>query len=489
MNFRKLNRQEILDALHLIWNVYAKETAPHRTAGQVDAFRSSIQYDKVIQGWSRGELFFLGWYEQEQMIGTVAITPLGKIIFWAMGGEEKYPGATGIMMENLKRYSTLEMRLSGLKIDAEQDKAAQYHQFGFRQTAKEFQVNETIIIPMECLVMAGPPVSTLGQEEKARTKMSNGMVVGIIVASVLGLIMVCSLIGFGVYKYGVSEKHSQNNYFDSDTWGETPDETDPYDEGYTYGEDMQETDPADDSGQGIEVINNYEAEGLSYTVEEASFNERSSNGKYQIDFLVKYPKLSGLSDEAAVAVNKVIEDMAMKTVNEVYLSPSDEMKEALLKENMPYLVSYVNYKITYISEDFMSLVLEDRYFKGDISQEYCDLRSVNINLKTGDVYKVKDIVNLSDDYIQDWKKGVREEDSTFTRFDELSNEDCKKVLEGDSLEGIYQDTFFVDADGIEIGTSFHPVGDSEEYGWVTVPYEMNEIEAYKTDSALWDLVK
>ena len=36
-----------------------------------------------------------------------------------------------------------------------------------------------------------------------------------------------------------------------------------------------------------------------------------------------------------------------KTVEEIYLNPSDEIKEKVIGAQMPVLVSYVTYKVTY----------------------------------------------------------------------------------------------------------------------------------------------
>ena len=52
------------------------------------------------------------------------------------------------------------------------------------------------------------------------------------------------------------------------------------------------------------------------------------------------------------------------------------------------------------------------------------------------------------------------------------------------------DNFFVDKDGIEIGMTYHYRDDEqqkEERGWITAPFTMEEIKAYKTDSDFWNL--
>lgn len=127
-----------------------------------------------------------------------------------------------------------------------------------------------------------------------------------------------------------------------------------------------------------------------------------------------------------------------------------------------------------------------------MSDSYTALRCVNINLKDGTVYDVKDIVELNDEFIGEWLDGMRDEADEETLLSELNEEEMKEVLAGDSKDGCYDDNFFVDADGIEIGLSFRYSDTSEAntgFAWVTAPFELDELAPYQTDSSFWDLLE
>ena len=68
----------------------------------------------------------------------------------------------------------------------------------------------------------------------------------------------------------------------------------------------------------------------------------------------------------------------------------------------------------------------------------------------------------------------------------------KEVLSGDDKDGVYHDNFFLDSEGIEIGLGFrYPADDKNDlgFGWVTAPFEMDDIREFKTDSDFWTLIK
>lgn len=54
MDIRILNEQEILPALHLVWEVFAADTAPQYTPEGVGEFQNFIKYEQILP-WSGEE--------------------------------------------------------------------------------------------------------------------------------------------------------------------------------------------------------------------------------------------------------------------------------------------------------------------------------------------------------------------------------------------------------------------------------------------------
>ncbi|MEI3219436.1 MAG: DUF4163 domain-containing protein [Lachnoclostridium sp.] len=210
-----------------------------------------------------------------------------------------------------------------------------------------------------------------------------------------------------------------------------------------------------------------------------------------INFEVHFPQITGLDSSVQDDINAKLKEYAMETAEKIYLNPDMDMKEKVLKEEYPVLASYVEYKVTYLSSDFMCVVYQDYCYEGSEQDSKVKLRTLNINLKDGTVYNVKDIVELSDDFIDTWLEEMRDEADTDELLSELNSDEMKKYLSGEDENGIYSDNFFVDADGIEIGFGFDYPADDENnkgFAWVTAPFDMDEIMEYRTDSEFWNLV-
>ena len=100
-------------------------------------------------------------------------------------------------------------------------------------------------------------------------------------------------------------------------------------------------------------------------------------------------------------------------------------------------------------------------------------------------------MDLSGEFLNEWAQGMRDEADNEEFLSELDQDAMKNMLEGHSEDGAYVPNFFVYADGIEIGFDLnYPEGDANDLGyiWVTAPFELEELEAYQTDSEFWSMI-
>ena len=79
MEIRILNQQEILPALHLVWEVFAEETAPRYTPEGVAEFQKFIKYENLLPMLQSGGIIFFGAYEGPELTGTLALMSDGHI--------------------------------------------------------------------------------------------------------------------------------------------------------------------------------------------------------------------------------------------------------------------------------------------------------------------------------------------------------------------------------------------------------------------------
>ena len=73
MFVRILEAQEILPALHLVWDVFAADVAPYYEPAGVAEFQKFIKYENVMPGVQKGETVFFGAWEGQELCGVSAL--------------------------------------------------------------------------------------------------------------------------------------------------------------------------------------------------------------------------------------------------------------------------------------------------------------------------------------------------------------------------------------------------------------------------------
>lgn len=476
MEVRLLQQHEILPALHLVWDVFVTEVAPSYTPEGVAEFQKFIKYENIHQMWQRGDIFFFGAYDAVELCGTLAFGPDGHILLFFVRKQYQGKGIGRMLFQAAYNDCVLRLRVNKMTVNSAPGAVNHYIHMGMCSVSEEQEKNGIRFIPMEMYVAQGlvTPV-----QQKSKTP-------GII-AIVIGVILVIALLTGGILlAKNVGQSIRQRQEY-PEPFGEYGDGS-----GEDFGSGIWDDDgdpDSDDDGEelsGIKVIPGSIAQDLPYEIEEETYSfSDEEKQSVVIEFHVMYPKITGLRDEKTEKqVNETLKEYAMKTVNEIYQNPSDEIKERVLRETQPMLVDYVEYKVCYASEGMLSVVYEDYGYQGGQDYYTQHLRTCNISLKDGKVYKVKDIVELNDEFIDEWLDAMRREVGNDVFLEELTKEEMKKTLEGDSLDGVYVVNFFLDAEGIEIGYDLnYQEGDNHDLGyvWVTAPFSYNAIEEFKTD--------
>lgn len=486
MDTRILKEQELLPALHLVWEVFAEEVAPSYSPEGVEEFRNFIKYDNICPMFRRGELLFFGAFEDNELKGTMAFRRDGHISLFFVSRDSQGGGIGRSLCEAAAAYCAQVLRVDKATVNAAPGAVAHYESLGFQAAGEEQVVNGIRFLPMELAIDRAAYPSA----GKSRTP----MIVGIAIGSVLLLAILIFGISIAVRGIGsyIRERHS-------DVYEEPYDDRDRHDYGDDYGghnrgeHNWDDYDGSYGDGgalSGLESVPAYEAGDLEYETEEQVYaytdDEKTS---MVVDFQVKYPQINGLDEELGTKVNGALKDCAMETVDKIYTNPSESVKEGVLASEYPALVSYVEYKISYINNEFVSVIFQDYSYQGDSSTYYVNLRARNISLRDGTVYEVKDIVNTGGAFMDEWMEGMKDEADDGSFLSELSREQMESALKGDSQGGVYVANFFADADGIEIGFDFNYEADDSNnhgYAWVTAPFDFSDIREYKTNSAFWD---
>lgn len=478
MYIKRLQQGEILDGLHLVWEVFAEKLAPAYTPQGVMEFQTFIKLENVMPKVEQGDLVFWGAYENTELCGVAAVQSTGHLSLLFVRSKWEGQGVSKMLFAEVYRYCTAERGLMRITVNAAPQALEVYRRLGFRETAPQQTVNGITFIPME-------EICAPGDIRPAGNRKSNkGLIIGICVGA--GVLLLTLGILFG----NLIIKISQNGA----VYRQRQERRDENDSIFGGEEEAPKEETPQEKDTGIEAIPSYAEENLPYTIEEETYTYYSDgrSGEYPMEFDIRYPQIKGLGNEYEQEINAILKDCAMSTVNTLYLEPSEELKEAMLQEESPFMASQVTYKVSYAGADFISVVFNDHYFSGNYYAEFVDLRTRNLNLTDGTRYETADIVKLDDTFMADWIVRMKEEAPDAELLSGLKLSQFKKILDGEILENRYYDNFFVDADGIEIGVTYHyQSGDNGgfiERGWITAPYTMEEIAPYKSDNSFWKLV-
>lgn len=470
MEIRILNQQEILPALHLVWEVFAEDNASQYTPEGVAKFQDYIKYEHLLPVIQNGGITFFGAFEGPELCGTMGLLSDGHIALFFVRKNWQRRGIGRMLFQAAYNYCAQVLGARKLTVHSAPSAVEVYRRLGMQQTADERTENGISYVPMELFVIPGmvQPV------KKSKTPVILAAVIGailLILAGTVGFFLVRNVLDMA--EQTVREQNPFGDYGGDDGYGGSQDSAEEL--------------------TGIHAIESDIAENLSYELKEDTYSYAGEpNSSVVIDFYVNYPVIEGLDNTAVQdTVNETLRNCAMQTVDEIYENPSNDIRDRVLQTSTPVLVSYVEYKVCFANDDFVSVAFEDNSYKG--GEEYYDpgLRTVNISLKDGTVYQVKDIVDLSDEFLEEWVGIMRDEAENEEFLSELDIDQMRETLSGSSDENIYVPNFFVYADGIEIGYDLnYPADDSNDLGyiWVTAPFSLADLKPYQTDSGFWELI-
>lgn len=477
MFVRTIGENEVLMALRLVWEVYASDVAPLQKPEAVAGFQNFIRYENISPRIRNGEIILFGAWEGQELCGVSGIDRRGNILLFYVRKAWQQKGVGRQLMQAMYQFCGQVLVITRMQMNAFPSGAMAMNHLGMRDLAPAQTVGPETFIPMEMMIAPGT------MQPKKR---NNKTVIILAVAAGVALILLLAAMVYketrnvfespGTYD-GFYPDEDFNDLFGDDWFGDD-----------TYGE-------GEETLSGMDMIPEYEEKDLAFEIKEDSYLYSPDDTKTTyVDFEIYYPQIEGLEGaELQEQINEELKSCAMETVDRIYENPSTEIKERVLGEEYPVVADYVKYKVTYLTEDFICVVFEDYSYEGSGEDYYVGLRAKNISLKDGAVYEVKDIVDLSDPFVNQWLDAMRSEAETDSLLSELKMNELKEALSGkDTKDGTYLPVFFADRDGIEIGLSFHYEKDDEAdagYGWVTAPLDEDILREYQLQNPFWDFIK
>ena len=210
------------------------------------------------------------------------------------------------------------------------------------------------------------------------------------------------------------------------------------------------------------VIRSLPPEGCpDYTVQmEQHYVEYSEEYEYGDVLTVEYPRLQDADTELQDKINATLYDTAMDRVNYWHLSPDEEVQD--FQENFAIFCSDVTVDVPFHSQYLLSADYHELYSAGNpVWYTMITERAVNVDLLTGEVYELGDIITIDEEFTKLWCdaaqdkygepfEGDREEYELFLSWFQDEDEEMKEFYR-------FSNFFYPTQDGtFMIGLAYDP---------------------------------
>ncbi|MBO5209519.1 MAG: hypothetical protein J6B68_09280 [Lachnospiraceae bacterium] len=210
---------------------------------------------------------------------------------------------------------------------------------------------------------------------------------------------------------------------------------------------------------------------------------------------VEYPQIEGIDYDLAVDINKLMYDTAMDRAYYWHFKPDSDVRK--LQEEYHIFCNDVRCDVTYHSQYLLSVSYTEVY--APVSPVYytnITKRGLNIDLMTGEVYELNDILRIDENFIRMWCKEAHSKYGDYVYYDA---ETCDLLYDlftnnADYIEDYYSiHTYFyvLDNKDLVIGLSMDPTAEGL---WASEPQRdtycvkipQQELEKYKIESEFWN---
>ena len=155
MFVRPLNPDEVLSALHLIWEVYASDVAPLQNPEAVAGFRELIRYEHIMPRIQNKEVILFGAWEGTELCGVGGINNRGNVLFLYVRKEWMRKGVARQLMQGMYQFCAQALVITRMTVRAVPASVTAFNHLGFREVAPVQNVGAEIFVPMELLIAPG----------------------------------------------------------------------------------------------------------------------------------------------------------------------------------------------------------------------------------------------------------------------------------------------------------------------------------------------
>ncbi|MFV0402109.1 MAG: GNAT family N-acetyltransferase [Oscillospiraceae bacterium] len=145
---RELNLRDLREAMELVWDVFEEFEAPDYSPAGVDEFQQYIDQKAMGERLLCGELLLWGAFDEEELVGVLALRPPGHISLLFVDKKHHRQGIARGLMEDAAAHALGE-GCNVLTVHASLYGEEAYRHMGFVPTGEKTTENGITYIPME----------------------------------------------------------------------------------------------------------------------------------------------------------------------------------------------------------------------------------------------------------------------------------------------------------------------------------------------------
>ena len=498
MKIRQLYAYELRPAAALVMETYSRMEQPYvANPKEIEDFKRYADEDHLWVESCKNKLFLFGAFDDnDQMCAVGAIDAAGAVTLLYAGLNFQHRGLEAEVLREMEEFATAGRSIAREEIKIP-EKWMQYaatagapeQPFATgQQAAPEQQVyrNQNTGYGQGY----GQGYGESYDQQTAPQKKSRALlwvVLAIIGCAVL-LVTVPAFILFHAVNRTVQDTLTWSEslaeaYRDGEDGSDTEDDTEVED----TEEEREVLELPDSLGKDFFVTQDdiYVADQLSYTVTAQHIEVPNQRNDGFEEYDVSYPVIAYEDGRDATEVNEILRNAACAQFDTMYPEPQEDY--LYLDEDYPYLACYVDYEITYMSDEILCVAFQDHYFNGSMWGEFCDLRTRVINLATAERYEVEDVLRSDDTFAEAYYEKICEKSDSFNDAPAFTAEMAGQTMDGEILDGRYYSNYVLCKNDIYVNLTYHYYDEGLiMHGWDSTQWTMEELEPYRTDSDLWE---
>ncbi|MBU3171785.1 GNAT family N-acetyltransferase [Clostridium estertheticum] len=152
MEIIKLQKNDIKNALNLVWTVFQEFEAPDYSKQGIEEFRKFVSYNYNIEKFDKGELYFWGCVDNDDLVGVLSTRGINHICMLFVNKEYHRRGIARSLFQIVEEKCKSQNNISKITLNSSPYAISIYHHLGFFDTDKELTMNGIRYTPMSYLL-------------------------------------------------------------------------------------------------------------------------------------------------------------------------------------------------------------------------------------------------------------------------------------------------------------------------------------------------